>query len=376
LIGDYLSRKVRLAGIGGFLGSGKTTLILEIGKRIVSKLGKIVAIVTNDQGEVLVDTSLAKDYGFAVTEVVGGCFCCKFPDFVAHVQEMVREVKPDFILAEPVGSCTDFLATVYAPLRKYYEENFDLAPFTVLTDASTILTYFDKWHIISSPCTATGLLYFWQIKEGDILAINKVDLVSKEELQKIEALLRSLNGEGEIIPVSAKTGYNIDTLLKMLMEEEHRPRSTITEEVNYDAYASAEAELGWFNGVYRIHSDQPLRIDSLMRDLLTEINRRVKDCKGVVVHAKTRFSTRDGWAKASLVIFDESVDITGVAPSPSKEMDVILNIRAAIDPVALTNIVKASLESITSKLGARYGDWAATSFRPGYPKPYYRLMHT
>jgi hypothetical protein len=102
----------------------------------------------------------------------------------------------------------------------------------------------------------------------------------------------------------------------------------------------------------------------------------VKDCKGVVVHAKTRFSTRDGWAKASLVIFDESVDITGVAPPPSKEMDVILNIRAAIDPVALTNIVKASLESITSKLGARYGDWAATSFRPGYPKPYYRLMHT
>ena len=51
-----------------------------------------------------------------------------------------------------------------------------------------------------------------------------------------------------------------------------------------------------------------------------------------MVHAKTRFSTRDDWSKASLVISEELIDITGEVPPPSKEMDVILNIRFTIDP--------------------------------------------
>jgi len=373
------ARKVKLAAIGGFLGSGKTTLMLELGKKLASDRGKIVAMVTNDQGEVLVDTNIIRDYGFAVTEVVGGCFCCKFPDFITHIREMVQEVKPDVILAESVGSCTDLLATVYAPLRQYYKEEFSLSPFTVLIDATTILT-FDKKHNLTSPRTHTGSLYSWQIKEGDMLAINKTDLVSKADLQIIENLLRKLNGEAEIIQISAKTGYNMDKLLKILMDGEHKPRPTITKKIDYDTYASAEAELGWFNGIYKIYSDQPLKVDMLMKDLLREINKRVEDRKGMVVHAKARFSTKKGSAKISLVggtiLPDEFIDITGKVPSPSKDIDVILNIRAAIDPAVLTNIVKASLEAITSKYNACYGDWTARSFRPGYPKPYYRLVHT
>lgn len=371
-----MAEKVKLVGLGGFLGCGKTTLAIELGKRIVTDLGKVVAIVTNDQGEVLVDTNLVRDHGFAVTEVVGGCFCCKLSEFITHAQQMVREAKPDILLAEAVGSCTDFQATVYAPIRKYYNEQFDLAPFVVLIDATTVLEHFDKMHNLTSPNSPIGALYSWQVKDGDILAINKVDIAAKDDLPKIEALLRGLNKDAEIIQISAKTGYNLDKLLKMVMEGSHRPRPTITKEVNYDTYATAEAELGWFNGMYRIYSDQPLIVNAIMEDLLKEINKRVRECKGEVAHAKTRFSTKEGWAKASLVISDESVGITGEVPPPSKEIDVILNIRASIDPVALTNIVRSSLEVVTAKYGARHGDWSATSFRPGYPKPYYRLVHT
>ncbi|MGQ9515051.1 MAG: hypothetical protein ACUVTL_08405 [Thermoproteota archaeon] len=68
--------------------------------------------------------------------------------------------------------------------------------------------------------------------------------------------------------------------------------------------------------------------------------------------------------------------ISDEVPLPSKDIDVILNIRASVDPVALTNIVRSSLEVVTAKYNSRYGDWSASSFRPGYPKPYYRLVHT
>jgi len=372
-----MPKKVKVIPIGGFLGSGKTTLIIELGKKIVSETGKRVAIITNDQGENLVDTHIVKDYGFAVTEVVGGCFCCKFPDLITHIHDMMREVRPDIILIEPVGSCTDFLATVYGPMRQHYSGEFSLAPFTTLVDASTFLSQEEK-HALSNPekSTALGDLLRWQIEEADMIAINKVDLVSEEDLHKIKDLLRNLNKEAEIMEISAKTGYNLDRLLRILMEKSHKPRPTVTERINYDTYASAEAELGWFNSIYRIYSDQPLIIDKLMIDLLKEINSRVEKSKGTIIHMKTRFSTREGFVKASLVISDEFIDITGKVPPPSKSVDVILNIRAAIDPVALTNIVKASLKTIASKYNAHYGDWASASFRPGYPKPYYRLVHT
>jgi len=370
-----VSGRVKMVGLGGFLGSGKTTLAIELGKKLVTN-HKTVAIVTNDQGERLVDTNLVRDYGFAVTEVVGGCLCCKFKDFMAHAQEIIRDVKPDVILAESVGSCTDFLATVYAPIRQYYDKEFDLAPFLVLVDATSILEHFDKMDKLTSPSTPLGSLYTWQVKDGDILAINKVDLASKDELSRIEALLRELNRDAEIVQISAKNGKNVERLLGMLIEGEHKPRTTITKEVNYDTYAKAEAELGWFNGIYRINSSEPLEVNMLIKELLTEINGGVRGNKGVVAHAKTRFSTKQGWAKASLVISDDSVDIIGETPPPSKEIDVILNIRASVDPELLAKIAKTSLEVVTLRHGAHYGDWSATSFKPGYPKPYYRLVHT
>jgi len=57
----------KIAIIGGFLGAGKTTTIIELGKRL-SKLGKRIGIITNDQGEMLVDTKIVKDFGFSTRE--------------------------------------------------------------------------------------------------------------------------------------------------------------------------------------------------------------------------------------------------------------------------------------------------------------------
>ena len=63
------------------------------------------------------------------------------PDFIGSIHELITKIKPDIVLAEPVGSCTDLLATVYAPLRRYYGGKISLAPYTVLVDASTILEF-------------------------------------------------------------------------------------------------------------------------------------------------------------------------------------------------------------------------------------------
>lgn len=367
-----MTEKVKLAFIGGFLGAGKTSVMIELGKRLTLS-GKRVALITNDQGEVLVDTKTIRDIGLPCAEVLKGCFCCKFPDFIDSLHEILAKIKPDVILAEPVGSCTDLLATVYAPLRRYYRDEISLSPFLVLVDASTILNYNKKFNLIL-PRAPLGFLISWQIKEADIVGINKLDLVKNSQLAEVKNLLSDINQEAELVPLSAKTGYNIDELMKILMEREHYARSSI--DVDYDLYGTAEAELGWFNGFWKITSEETIRPEEFVRDLMIETAKRMEGKGGQVIHLKLNFSTREGSAKASLINLEQGVSFTNTLSSPSKALDIIMNVRAKLDPDGITECVLETLKTVALKHKVEYSDWFAKSFRPSFPKPYYRLPKT
>ncbi|NBP81810.1 cobalamin biosynthesis protein P47K, partial [bacterium] len=105
--------------IGGFLGAGKTTSILQFAQWLTDR-GLKVGLVTNDQGGSLVDTALASAHDLPVEEIVGGCFCCRFNSLVEAADSLVGEAAPDVLIAEPVGSCTDLVATVSLPLEQIY----------------------------------------------------------------------------------------------------------------------------------------------------------------------------------------------------------------------------------------------------------------
>ena len=95
--------------VGGFLGSGKTTALARLAQWL-SQRGRRVGLITNDQGSHLVDTATLTARGFAVEEIPGGCFCCRFNSLVEAAQRLSVSAKPDVFLAEPVGSCTDLVA--------------------------------------------------------------------------------------------------------------------------------------------------------------------------------------------------------------------------------------------------------------------------
>ncbi|MCP8309337.1 MAG: hypothetical protein H3Z54_11710, partial [archaeon] len=279
----------------------------------------------------------------------------------------------DVILAEPVGSCTDLLATVYAPLRQYYRDEISLSPFLVLVDASTILDYNRRFNLIL-PRAPLGFLISWQIKEADVIGVNKMDLVRELQFLEIKKLLSNINQGAELISLSARTGYNLDNLVKMLMEKEHYTRSSV--DVDYDLYGAAEAELGWFNGSWMVAFEKTIRLDKFVKDLMIETAKRIEDKGGQVVHLKINFSTVEGSAKASLVNLEQGVDFTNTLPPPSKAMDIIMNIRARLDPDGITECVLEALKTVASGHKAEYFDWFAKSFRPAFPRPYYRLPRT
>src|SRR5690242_14138431 len=104
---------------GGFLGAGKTTAIQKLA-RLLSQRGMRVGLITNDQSVGLVDTAVLGHDQFAVEEITGGCFCCRFNSLIEASEKLSRDARPDVFIAEPVGSCTDLIAAVSFPLRKIY----------------------------------------------------------------------------------------------------------------------------------------------------------------------------------------------------------------------------------------------------------------
>ncbi|HML49549.1 MAG TPA: GTP-binding protein, partial [Clostridia bacterium] len=124
---------VRLTVVGGFLGAGKTSAIARMAALLIGQ-GHKVGIVTNDQSENLVDTNFLRSEGRTVVEVTKGCFCCNFDEFTLKLKSLSQAEFPDIILAEPVGSCTDLIATIFKPIMNDYTREFVMAPLSVLAD--------------------------------------------------------------------------------------------------------------------------------------------------------------------------------------------------------------------------------------------------
>src|SRR5438105_11518756 len=180
-------KRMRFVLIGGFLGAGKTTTLARLARFYMSR-GQRVGLVTNDQAQDLVDTSGLRAQGFPVEEVAGACFCCRFDDLVGQVGRLEKDKRPDVILAEPVGSCTDLVATVVQPLRDLYGTRFDVAPYPVLFKPSHGLRILRNEESAGfSPKAA--YIFRKQLEEADAIVINRIDELTPEMLGELSRLV-------------------------------------------------------------------------------------------------------------------------------------------------------------------------------------------
>ena len=164
---------IRFIMIGGFLGAGKTTTMGRLA-RAYARRGLRVGLVTNDQADNLVDTKSLEAQGFPVEEVAGACFCCKFDELVDKVNKLGSDNRPDVIVAEPVGSCTDLVATVVQPLRDIYRDQFKVTPYGVLFKPSHGLRILrNEPNAGFSPKAA--YIFRKQLEEADAIVINRID---------------------------------------------------------------------------------------------------------------------------------------------------------------------------------------------------------
>lgn len=355
--------KTRLIIVGGFLGAGKTTLLLESARQLAAR-GYRVGLVTNDQGKDLVDTTLISRQRWAVEEVAGGCFCCAFPDLYESLSHLQDTVQPDIVLAEPVGSCTDLVSTVLRPLATYYPGQFEVAPLTILLDASRDVTPFPE---------NVGYLFDKQLTEAEIILLNKVDLIEPESLKNRLGGLQKQYPHARKLAISSRSGEGVPEWLDIVLGE--NSASQLNLDVDYEIYAGAEAELGWLNAKGLVRDSQNFSPQTWTRNLLDHLSRKLSVENFPVAHVKIHVATPETAIKASLTQMGMPLSWDVISEDVSADqLEFILNLRVNADPQRLEQIVQESIEAVKPNPTARYYFTHFECFRPLPPRPTHRLI--
>src|SRR4051812_19155257 len=284
----HTSSKARYIMIGGFLGAGKTTAVARLAQRL-SDQGLKVGLITNDQGRELVDTAMLRAKGFATEEIPGGCFCCRFNSLVDAAAKLTETTLPDAFIAEPVGSCTDLVATVTYPLRRMYGEEFAIAPLSVLVDPVRAEHVFG---LAEGKKFSEKVLYIYhkQLEEADLIVICKSDLLDTDRLTALRTKLALEFPRAEIFDVSVRSNRGVDAWFARLVGNEQQARATM--EVDYEIYAKGEALLGWLNATVQLASTAGFDADAVLTALACDIQERLDGAE--VAHLKMTLSPDTG----------------------------------------------------------------------------------
>jgi hypothetical protein len=355
--------KIKLAVIGGFLGSGKTTLILSLAKQLLAQEYR-VGIVTNDQGSTLVDTEFLLDNGLDVMSVEGGCFCCNIGEFTQKINAMVKEKLPDIILAEPVGSCTDLIATIFQPFQIKFSNAFDLAPLVVVADPKRTKRLLLEEERSLFP-SEINYLFQKQLEEADVVLLNKCDLYEQSEINRIKDFLTN-KYKGVVVETgSALHNVNVLGLLPILLGETQREKPIM--DVDYNIYGLAEQFLGWLNARATIENPNRNAFLKFLTDFMEGVRRDTIKHEGEIGHLKSYAVASGGYIKLSITSVDDQISVYMDNPINFVTSSLIINARINIEPNILEQIVCKNLESACKKHVMSYSDYVVDCFVPGMP---------
>ncbi len=368
-----MSQKARYIMIGGFLGAGKTTAVARLAQRLTDR-GLKVGLITNDQGSELVDTKMLRSKGFATEEIPGGCFCCRFNSLMDAADRLEETARPDVFIAEPVGSCTDLVATVTYPLRRIYGNAFSIAPLSVLVDpvrARRVLGL-DEGGSFSSKVV---YIYRKQLEEADVIVVSKCELLQSDKLDELMSALQREFPHAKVIAASPRDGINLEAWFGFIESAEQQPRGTM--EVDYELYAEGEALLGWLNATINVTSQDEFDAQELLASLAETLQKRLAAQDAEIAHLKMTLSPDDAIsgevAVINLVRNDYRPELCIQLDEPVEAGQIILNLRAEADPDMLAAVVRESVAGVqAAHAGLDMKLDHLEHFRPGKPTPTYR----
>jgi G3E family GTPase len=327
---------MELIVISGFLGSGKTSLLLHLAKAVVAE-GRKVAIIENEVGKDGIDGATLAAEGLNVREIYSGCVCCSLRhDLIHTLLELEREVKPDVVFLEPSG--------VAGPKQIQhclcgYGGEIDKQTFLVVADAQRLPRIRD----FSIPLIHDGL------EVADVVAINKADLVSGAHLHELERRVREINPKVDLLCVSATQGFQMDRLIEKI--KAHAPGRPAAAPAEYAKGNLPEAAI--FTGSADV--SVPVAVaEQRIREMLGNLCSQLKAEQGTLIgHLKAILKTRPaGYRVFSVTDANEPVSEKGRLPQgPISQMTVTVNaIVYGMNESLFSNLCKKSFQTLETSL--------------------------
>ena len=369
-------KPVKLIFAGGFLGSGKTTALAGLAKRLIQK-NRRVGIIMNDQTENLVDTVIVREMlselGVPVEEVVKGCFCCKFDELINQMEKILAH-DPDVLMGEPVGSCTDFVAAVANPIKIHYKDAFKFAPFSTMVDPDRVRELLLEETRTTFP-EEVSYLYKKQLEEADIIVLNKIDSISKQETERLVSVISKAYPEKTVTAVSAREGEGMDDWLEDLLSG--RPgANTVLRQIDYDRYATAEAVLGWLNAAIMLNARDSFEATEFSRKLALRLQEACKEKNAGIGHLKFLITSGGKTMWTNVTNLTAEPLMSGEPLGSLSKGTLILNARVRLDPEDLEKMVKQILDGLFKETDIRSEEVDFQCFSPAYPEPPYLVRDT
>ncbi|MCL2883147.1 MAG: hypothetical protein FWF30_01580 [Coriobacteriia bacterium] len=202
---------MRIILISGFLGSGKTSLLIQMMDYLTRQSpSPRIVIIENEIGSINLDSRMLDGKGLTMREMLSGCICCSLlSNLASEITHTAQTLAPDLLIIEATGmaNARDVITGIHTSVD---ESLYSSVQSIVIVDASRLPYLLER----------TPRMVSRQLEQLDAVLLNKTDLVLPEELGDVRAALREVVPDARVIEVSAENGVSDESWAEALLQTE------------------------------------------------------------------------------------------------------------------------------------------------------------
>ena len=215
---EHSFNKLPVTVLSGFLGAGKTTVLSHI---LNNRQGKKVAVIVNDMSEINIDSAIVQNEVSLnrseekLVEMSNGCICCTLrEDLLEEVTKLAKEGRFDYLVIESTGISEPLpVAETFTFADEDGVSLSDVATLdTMVTvvDSVNFLKDYDEAKYLQETGESLGEddersvadLLVDQVEFADVILLSKTDLAKPEDTERLKGIIKALNTQAQIIPIS------------------------------------------------------------------------------------------------------------------------------------------------------------------------------
>ena len=347
-VAENAPERIRFMVVSGFLGAGKTTAMIAMGEYMDKNYGK-VGIIANDLGANLVDTNLTQTSGCTVEEIASGCICYQMDNTIDKIRRLKDRDGCIFVMSDIPGCGVGALDHTYHRLADDCADWITLSPFMVVVDPERLRMLLPEKADINLPEELVYLMKL-QLEEADLVVLNKIDLLTDEEIKRDVDFLKEACPDVPVMAISALEKTGIAELVEFVTTHESALKNFSVRDD--EKFAEAETKLTWYNRrmFFKTLDDSKIDCNAVIDDIIEGVRMGLIEKKRNVPHLKTFATAGAGdFNKCSLIGVDYDIEHTQPFIRKHKKMSMIVNARAVCESRPLARLVDDAIDDVCEK---------------------------